>query len=97
MMAFKICLFINQQLLCWFQKKTKAVSKLILGNQKDYLKLNFIHCFIRLGYEIYNTSFVVERNNCAAKKSYIVYYLDNWQTNPIKNYTVKIACLVLLI
>ena len=79
--------------------KSKGVysSKLIL------LYTDFLHKIKVFGYKIRiqfsKSVLVVEENNYAAKIANvcIVYDLDNWPRNPLNNFTLKIACLVLLI
>ena len=36
MMALKIYLFINKQLVCYIQKKTNTVTMFLVGNPKNY-------------------------------------------------------------
>ena len=43
MVVFKICLFIDQHLICKILKKKIMNTSFPLGNQKGYIHLNFYH------------------------------------------------------
>ena len=72
-------------------------SKLIAlhGAFLPYVK----HFGVKIGRELNNTPLVIEEINYAPGivNVYIVYDLDNWPKNPLRNFTLKIFCLERLI
>ena len=65
-----MCLFINEHLV-HFRKKVNAVSMLLVGNQDDSLKLNFI-CYritnwMQSKNRIQYHAFVLDKINCVTK------------------------------
>ena len=97
-------LFISQRVVSYSHKKTNALIMLLLGTQKVYIALLFLHNIpilsidfwdIKLQQNLIKISLVEERNKYPVKifNADTVYELDTWSQNP-QFYLKKITCFV---
>ena len=104
MMVYKICLFISQHVVSYSHKKTNALIMLLVGTQKVYIALLFLHNIPILSIDFWNIKWqqtlikiplVEEQNKYAGKivNADTVYELDTWSKNP-QFYLKRIFCLV---
>ena len=95
MSVLKICLFIKGTCYVIGWKSKGLFKSYLLPLHAAFLpKIKYFGN--KIGIEFNNTLLFVEQNNYTTKivNAYIVYNLDNWPNSPLRNFTLKNACLV---